>query len=302
MREPPDDVSDEAVLDAVRDHWLGDVDRVAHLPVGFGAHHWRASVAGDARLFVTLDTLGERHSLASLTAAYAGAAGLAAAGLEFVHPPLPPYAVDFGPGALSVTAWLEGEPAGDGEVVDAETDAAMLSRLHAQVPTEIPRWRPLVPVDLAATLAARLRQRWPTGPFGERARAALRERSDEVARWTADYHRLAAEAQDRPWVATHGEPHTRNQMVTPAGTVLVDWESLKRAPRERDLRGLVEAGRADLSAPHWPMIEMFDLEWRLDEISQYAVWFSAPHTGSVNDEVAIQGLEEELSRPEWRRP
>ncbi|MEJ7832645.1 MAG: hypothetical protein WKF79_07010 [Nocardioides sp.] len=82
----------------------------------------------------------------------------------------------------------------------------------------------------------------------------------------------------------------------------MDWESLKLAPRERDLRGLVEAGRADLAVPRWQMIELFDLEWRLDEISQYAAWFAAPHTGTASDEIALAGLEEELGRPEWRLP
>ena len=38
------------------------------------------------------------------------------------------------------------------------------------------------------------------------------------------------------------------------------------------------------------MVEMFDLEWRLDEISQYAAWFAAPHTGTASDEVAFGGL------------
>ena len=102
-------------------------------------------------------------------------------------------------------------------------------------------------------------------------------------------------------MATHGEPHTRNQLLTTDRLRLVDWESIKFAPRERDLRTLVASGHADLATPHWPMVEMFDLEWRLDEISQYAAWFAAPHTGTASDEVAFGGLIEELARPEWRR-
>ena len=48
---------------------------------------------------------------------------------------------------------------------------------------------------------------------------------------------------------------------------------------------------------------MFDLEWRLDEISQYADWFAAPHTGTSSDEVAYGGLLGELERAEFaRRP
>ena len=44
-------------------------------------------------------------------------------------------------------------------------------------------------------------------------------------------------------------------------------------------------------------IEMFDLEWRLDELSGYAAWFARPHTGNRDDQIAYEGLLEELDRP-----
>jgi spectinomycin phosphotransferase len=47
MLEPPDDVTDAEVLAAVRRHWAPEVDAVDHLPVGWGAHHWRADVDGE---------------------------------------------------------------------------------------------------------------------------------------------------------------------------------------------------------------------------------------------------------------
>ncbi|HEV2929213.1 MAG TPA: hypothetical protein VGW74_11030, partial [Propionibacteriaceae bacterium] len=84
MREPPTFVSDAEVLAVVADGWQTDVDTVEHLPVGFGAHHWVARQAATPLLFVTLDALGRRHTAHSLEAAYAGAAALAADGLEFV--------------------------------------------------------------------------------------------------------------------------------------------------------------------------------------------------------------------------
>ena len=62
---------------------------------------------------------------------------------------------------------------------------------------------------------------------------------------------------------------------------------------------LVQDGYADLCAPDWAMVEMFDLEWRLDEIASYARWFAAPHTGTASDEVAWGGLRGELERAEW---
>lgn len=47
---------------------------------------------------------------------------------------------------------------------------------------------------------------------------------------------------------------------------------------------------------------MFDLEWRLDEVQQYAVWFQQPHPGGADDLEAVEGLVEELERPEWHEP
>jgi spectinomycin phosphotransferase len=44
------------------------------------------------------------------------------------------------------------------------------------------------------------------------------------------------------------------------------------------------------------MLELFDLEWRLDEISQYAARFAAPHPGGPDDEIAFGGLLDELER------
>ena len=120
-----------------------------------------------------------------------------------------------------------------------------------------------------------------------------------MAEWSETYHALAEVARRRPWVITHGEPHEHNQVVTGGKTRLVDWETVLLAPAERDWRTLVERGlpadgpNRSLDAA---MLDLFDLEWRLDEISQYAAWFSAPHTGTASDRVAMGGLLHELTR------
>ncbi len=305
VREPPSDVTEDDVVAAVRRHWGVEVDAVAHLPVGFGAHHWRASAGGGRRLFVTLDPLGSRHSEESLEAAYAGAAALASE-LDFVVPPLPTasggFTVGLGRGRLSCTRWVDGRPGGDGGALDdelAEANLAALGRLHTtRPPSGVPRWAPRVGADLADRLSWTLGTPWSTGPYGERARAALSRRAKAIRTWTSRYRALVSSAANRPWVLTHGEPHAANQLRTAIGVVLVDWESLAVAPRERDLRPLVEAGHAADLRPDWPMMELFDLEWRLDEIAQYATWFAAPHTGTESDHVAVDGLLEELDRPE----
>ena len=126
VHERPADVPDAQVLDAVRAHWWPGAEEVEHLPVGFGAHHWAASASGSRHLFVTLDALAPRRTREELEGAYAGAARLAADGLEFVLPCLAAagggLTVPFGHGALSVTRWHEGT-SGDGPHQD-EGDAA----------------------------------------------------------------------------------------------------------------------------------------------------------------------------------
>ncbi len=295
MRRRPGSTAGE-VLAAVRRHWDARVDRVEHLALGFGAHHWAAYAEGRARLFVTLDALGPQRTATELEAAYAGALRLYDAGLEFVLASLPTgehtLTAPFGTGALSCTPWRDGET---DEAVDLAWTTTALARLHAAPPPpDLPRWRPLVGTDFADTTAALTRREWGPGPHADAARDAVRRHLDDLARWTARYHDLAEAAGHRTWVATHGEPGNHNQLLTAHGRLLVDWESLKLAPAERDLRTLADDGVETDADPE--LLELFDLEWRLDEISEYAAWFAAPHAGTADDEIAFDGLLEELER------
>lgn len=297
MRERPLDVPDATVLAAVRAGWAVEADAVEHLPLGFGAHHWAVSAGGVRTHFATLDAIGARHSRESLEDAYRTAAALAAM-LDLVLAPLPTGSgrctVALDGYALSSTPWSSARTP---DALDGPATAALLSRLHAvDPPTGTPRWRPRVPLGLADQLRAACAVPWSAGPHGATARTALRAHLDDVGRWTARYHLLAATARERPWVLTHGEPHETNQLVDGAHRWLVDWESVALAPAERDLRTLLEHGHPVPADPS--MVELFDLEWRLDEIEQYAAWFAGPHVGSASDAVALTDLRHELSRPE----
>lgn len=56
----------------------------------------------------------------------------------------------------------------------------------------------------------------------------------------------------------------------------------QEAPAERDLRVLTDPGHGDLVHADPAILEMFEREWRLDEIGQYAIWFEGQpgaHTG-----------------------
>ncbi len=138
-------------------------------------------------------------------------------------------------------------------------------------------------------LGARTLAPWTSGPHGETARDAIRDRLDDIARWTADYLRLAASTDPATWVATHGEPHTRNQLVTDAAPCSSTGSRCGSRPASATC-----AGCPARATPPWST--MFDLEWRLDEVSQYADWFEAPHAGTESDRVALAGLLHELDR------
>ncbi|MCK7626606.1 phosphotransferase [Streptomyces sp. RS10V-4] len=329
MLSRPSFVTDDDIAHAVAAHWLPDVAQVSeitYLPVGFGAHHWRA-VAGGRALFVTLDQLAPRHTEESLESAYAGAAALAAAGLDLVCPPLATpsgrLTVPFHGGALSATPWVVGhtpteeEAAAPGHVRQV---VAGLAALHGATPPDGLRpWSPRVGPTFAEELERLTARPWASGPLGEQARTAMAARSRAIHRWTARYHELArlADAHRDQWVPTHGEPHHANQIVTPGGLRLVDWESLALAPRERDYGDLLEAGTGtgpspgqgtapgidtdtDTDTRHLvrydpAMVELFALDWRLSELDEYARWFCSPHGGTDDDHTALEGLYEELA-------
>ncbi|WP_406635940.1 hypothetical protein [Amycolatopsis sp. WGS_07] len=290
MRSRPSFVTDAAITEALAEHWR-PVTEIAYLPWGFGAHHWRAET-----LFITLDQLEPRHTAASLESTYASAAALAASGLEFVCAPLPTrsgrFTADIGAGALSVTPMLNGRSPAEDEVDKPAILAALEALHHTPPPAGLRHWTPQVGPEFAAELRSRTAAPWTSGPLAEEARTALAARSDAIHRWTDRYLELSALAASRrdTWVPTHGEPHNDNQVTTPDGLRLVDWESLAVAPRERDYADLPDAPGLDPE-----MVELFALDWRLSELREYSDWFSAPHSGSEDDRIALEGLFEELA-------
>lgn len=294
MLERPADVTDESVGEAVRRHWRGDVDAVAHIPVGWGAHHWRAEAAGEPVLFVTLDPPTARHSAASIEGAYASAAAL---GLDFVWPPVArddgSFTLPLGVRTLSVTGWLDGERPSS-STPDLQD---MLATLHrAPVPATAPVWTTEVDPRLADRLRELLRAPWD-GPLGPAAQHLLTEHLSRVAGWVSDHTRLLEGADPSAYVVTHGEPGVHNQWQAQERTWLIDWESLRLAPRERDLATLVHGGVATDGDP--AMVRLFDLEWRLSEVWSFAQWLQGPHEADADDHAALTGLEEELTRPHF---
>ncbi len=287
-------MSNESVRDALRRHWHPGVDEVEHLAVGWGAHHWRAQVAGEPALFVTLDPPSARHTAASIEGAYAAAAAL---GLDFVWPSVPrlegSFTLPLGERTLSVTRWLDGER----PCSSAPDLPDLLGALHsAPIPATAPVWTTEVDPRLTDQLRDLLLAPW-NGPLGAAARLVLSEHMIQLGGWVREHTMLVECADPSAYVVTHGEPGVHNQWRALGRTWLIDWESLRVAPRERDLATLEHAGlETDCDSA---MIRLFDLEWRLSEVWSFARWLQGPHEGNADDRAALACLMEELTCPHF---
>ena len=282
-----------------------------YLPVGFGSHHWRSVDSRGTHSFVSVDDLEAGFqagpdtdaAFAALDRAFRTAATLRDdAGLEFVVAPL---ADDEGfvlrrlsdRYAVRVSPLIEGERSGFGAYEtpeDRRRMGAALGRLHAateRVPSGLPRRESFeLPSRRALEEALHdLDRPWDSGPFGEPTRKLLHSSAAELERRLGDYDELAARvrAGSESWVVTHGEPHRANVIRDPHGGLhLVDWDTTLIAPRERDLRMVLDddltgwddyrarAGAASLSQE---ALRLYRWSWDLADIGIFVAGFRRPH-------------------------
>jgi spectinomycin phosphotransferase len=295
-----------------------------YLPVGFGSHHWRAVDSDGQRRFVTVDDLQAGFqagpdadaAFTALERAYRTAAALREqAGLEFIVAPL----VD-GEGAviyrltdryaLTVSPFVEGESTAYGRYESADDRrrmATVVGRLHAAtelVPPGLPRQDDFALPSRGALEDALTdhSRKWTTGPFAEPTRELLAAGAATVERRLAEYDALAARvrASAASWVVTHGEPHRANVIRDPRGALrLVDWDTTLLAPRERDLRMVLDenetgwseyvlaCGNVDLDAN---ALQLYRDWWPLAEIAIYVALFRRPHDWTEDTAKAWQKL------------
>lgn len=322
MTLPPPALADETVLEVVREHWDAGVAAVTLVPLGTEAHHWVAAGRHRPRWLVRADDVTPGGRLEVLLDAYAAARELAARGHHVVVPTIAPGSGeddgDDGDGSavgvvvagslVTLTAYLDGAP-GPGEYADDDQRtllAGALGALHAEAaPARTPAWRPGPPGrgELEAALASAAG--WTAGPFAESVRKVLCDNESHLRLLYARYDALTRHAVDlrSDWVPTHGAPHTGHVLWLAGGPVLVGWETLRLAPRERDLRAVLRGadgaqplsaytargGRPDLDDD---LVELFDLEAWLGAVARHALHLRGPLAGEADERLRDALLEE----------
>lgn len=331
MLTPPVDLIQDDLRAALTANWNFRVASLSYQPVGFSAHHWLAADAAGQQLFLTVhdliamlaspsDTIEAAYG--RLQKAFECAVSLRRdERLEFVIAPLPgadgravqrlsarytiavcPYLADCEPGHEGAFA-----------VADRPAVLGLLAALHQARPPAAPERFDFVLPDadgLRAALAS-TNEPWSGGPYGERARRLLARHSAGVNALMAAYDELAVRIRSGPdrLVVTHGDPGAWNTLKTPAGFVLVDWESVRLAPPERDLWELAETDssvpaaytEATGMAVDSAALALFRMWYDLAEIAGYIGLFRGAHTQNEDAAESWANLEFYL-RPAERWP
>jgi spectinomycin phosphotransferase/16S rRNA (guanine(1405)-N(7))-methyltransferase len=92
-------------------------------------------------------------------------------------------------------------------------------------------------------------------------------------------------------------------MRTRDGWVLVDWDTVRLAPPERDLWHVDAGDGAELRAytaatgvlPQRELLELYRLRWSLSDIAVEVARFRRPHTGTEQDAACWEVLQSTLA-------
>lgn len=354
MRTPPTDLDERAVIDAVADAWGLDVVGLRHQPVGFGSHHWTgAGRDGRARWWITVDDLttwgGPDREVAfvELRTAMQSARDLADLGCSFVVAPIPSRGGDVvvrigGRWTVAVHPIVDGRAHDWGEVLAPEQldeIVDVLAALHAVPVTAVGAGRhDPGAFDQRSTLEQVVDDRVAPrdvadpdaiGPFAAGAARLVDEHRDHVRRALERFDETvdAARRRGRPLVVTHGEPHPGNLLAVGGRWLLVDWDTARLGPPERDLwmlvsqdvypdppdldadtdavrrgsaartdRILARYERATGNAVDRELLDAYRVRWDLADTANYVAQFARPHVGSADDDEAWTNLGRSLTR------
>ncbi len=321
--EAPDIDRDE-IRRALRSLWGIACRGLSYEPVGFGSHHYIARDDEGTRWFVTVDDLRAKSWIASdaddafegLDRSFRSALSLRRSGLDFVHAPKPDrdgrVLARIGESySMAVFEYVVGRPSAWDEKLDDEQRRSLLAalgRLHGSSVSsfESPR-RFKLEVPLRTQLLRSLDELhgpWAGGPFSEPARGMVAEVVEPLRKQLSKFDRLAEQvsAAGDEWVITHGEPHAGNTMWRDDSILLIDWDTVAIAPRERDLwmvdldevgfdAYVAAGGTADIRSSG---IELFKLWWSLGEVAGIVDLLRSEHQDDANTRTSLAGLREYL--------
>jgi spectinomycin phosphotransferase len=305
--------------------WNIEVVSVRRLAVGFPDNHHYVVESGDARFFVTVDDLCKRRLASDPEAAFDLLERASQSAymlrhdrkLEFVLAPVldreGTSTARFDKNtAVTVFPFVEGSSSSDGEYGSPEQRRSVLGclgRLHA-TSVSVPVTADTLRIPLRAELEQALEYldcRWDTGPYSEMTRRRLFRSANLVADHLDLYDLLKGFVADDTsgWVVTHGEPHGANVHNTPdARILLVDWDTIATAPRERDLWMILQPGdkrdwaaytsAAPSPSPCQKAMDLYRLWWELSEIAEYVDRFRNPHDNSTANRYAWEDLKQYL--------
>jgi thiamine kinase-like enzyme len=316
---PPEELETSALIAVLADDWGLDVEAVDYAAVGGGSYHWLVKAVEGRRSFVTADDLDQKPWLGKaresafdgLRRAFDTAVALREGGLGFVVAPIPTSRGEtvrrIGPRhTIALFPFVDGKAGTFGTYETAERAAllTMLADLHEATPLVASVARR---IDLALpgrdkleTALQELNQTWSGGPLSEPARQTLAGHASDLTELLAVLDRLSADvaARSSNWVITHGEPHAGNVMRTGESYVLVDWDTVALAPRERDLWMFVEetveeaAAYTDATGQQLDEVALsfYQLTWDLADIAAFTGVLRSPHDRSEDTEKAHEAL------------
>ena len=283
MLTPPRDLTSADLLGALAT-W-GVSGQVVYRPVGFGSHHW--TVDG---YFVTVD---ENPDFRQLEASLRSAADVPVAVAPIPTPSGAPF-VRVGRFAVTLYPFVVGESFAWGEW---RSDSHRRAALDLVLAVHRAPARHALMDDFAVLMPPRPVDE---GPYARRVAALLTMHAGAIARAHTRHSELAARVDRTRMVLTHGEPHPGNTMLTPDGWRLIDWDTAKVAPPERDLwhvetpEILAVYEEATGVRVDEDMLEMYRLRWDLADLAEFASGFAQPHEGSADDEESWRLLQDLL--------
>lgn len=327
MLSRPEGLDDELLIAALQRGWSLATASLSYLAVGAGSHHWSVVDADDVTWFVTLDDFEERRDDPSesdaevfdrLAAALQTAYALHETGATFVVAPRPsrdgsvlrPVGDRW---SVAVFPFVEGEKFRGGSqlpVAQRLEVVEMIGRLHTSTlpadgrpRAEDYRLQNRHELEEAVGAPTDLPHR---GPYSSELAVVLREHAGLINAMLVDYDNVVAAVRptvDRR-VPTHGEPHAGNTLRTADGWVLVDWDTARLAPPERDL-WLLETGDGVATRAYQAatgndvrpeLLDLFRLRWDLNDLGIDVARLLGPHVAAGDDARAWEGVTQILTR------